>query len=478
MAWLTRSFLTLGAALLLSAPAMDAAAQELRSFKSAQPVLGWAKSLGENDKLVDEIDGISVDNNGNTILSGIFKNKLAWNGKTYASRGEGDVFLTSIAPNGKVNWTRHIGGSGDDNTFDTTTDRAGNIYISGWFNGTVDFGGQSVTSRGGSDMFLAKYTPAGGLTWVKGIGGKDEDGGNEISVLDNGEIAVSAMTNGQFEVDGKTYPFGGGQRDAFLIRMSPSGAVKTVTHFGGPGMERIRAVAMAPSGDTYLGFTYRGVMDTQGFKLKSRGKWDGAAARVDNSGKVLWLLPVGSKGDDNVRGIGVGPGGEVYASGVIGGAGVLFGRKVPALGRKGDDYVVRLSPSGKMKFIVSLAGPGNSIGPELQADRRGVLLSALHDGPLTIRNGKKVIAQLDPPSGLPTSYVVAFDTSGNLRFKYSPSPRAGKSGAFGDVLSVSRNGKYLVQALRYRGNLRIGKTEMSTPAKMDSAVVFLKMNGS
>ncbi len=475
---LVASFGLLAAALVPTLFGSTVSAGEVSAYQGRGPTLAWAMSVGEIDADMDEVDGISVDDSGNVIISGIFRGRMAIGGKTMKSRGKGDIFLASISPTGRTNWSMQIGGRGDDNTFDLTTDKAGNIYASGWYTGSVDFGGKSVTSRGGTDQFVAKYTSAGKLVWVKSLGGRDNDGGNEISVLDNGEIAVSAISDGSFQAGGQTFRHGGGKRDAFVVRMSADGEVRWVTPFNGPGTERIRALAMAPSGDVYLGFQYRGSISAQGQKVTARGGWDGAAARLNSSGKLMWLKPVGSKGEDNVRGIGVGPDGSVYASGIIGGAGILIDRKVPDLEGKGADYVVRLSRDGKPQVILSLAGPGKSTGPELQADRRGVLISAVRDGALTIRRGKKVIAQVPAPGKQPTSYVIAFDADGDLRFIYSPTPSSKRSGALGDVLSVSRNGLYLAQALRYRGSLRAGGASFSTPSKKDSALVFLRMNGS
>ncbi len=479
MAGFARALSALGGFVLAVTAVSVAVAGELTSHGARKPSVAWAMSVGEIDKQVDEIDGIAVDNAGNAILSGIFKNKLTIGSETYTSRGRGDLFLTSIAANGKINWSHHFGGSGDDNTFDLTTDSAGNIYMSGWFAAKVDFGGQTMTSKGGQDAFVAKYASNGKLIWVRAFGGSDSEGSNEISVLDNGEIAVSVLTNGTFQAEGKSYRFGGGGRDSFLIRLSPAGRIRTVTHVNGTGFERIRAVSMAPSGDIYLGFTFKGQLALQGKTLTSRGDWDGAAARLDKNGNVVWLSQVGSsKGEDNVRGIAVAPDGKIYASGAISGAGILFDRKIGALGGKRDDFVVRLSPEGKVLVALTISGPGHSIGPELQADSRGVIASALIDGKVTIRRDGKVIATVSSPSGPPTSYAAAFDPGGNLRFIYSPSPIGRRSGAFGDTLAISRNGKYLVQSLRYRGQLSIAGTRMSTPAKMDSAVIFMNLNGS
>src|ERR1035438_10014267 len=43
-------------------------------------------------------------------------------------------------------------------------DTSGNCYVTGWFDGTNNFGGITLTNKsvGGSDIFVAKYNATGG----------------------------------------------------------------------------------------------------------------------------------------------------------------------------------------------------------------------------------------------------------------------------------------------------------------------------
>lgn len=467
--------------LLVTAPLLSPAPAlaQMKTFKAARGAfeIVWSAPLGEVDVDPDEIDGISVDPDGNTIVSGVFRNRIRIGDQNYLSRGEGDIFLASYSAAGAVNWSKHIGGTGDDNTYDLTTDGAGNIYASGWFSESVDFGGTVLRSKGSVDMFVAKYAPDGRLTWAKSFGGVGGDGGNEIAVLANGEIAVSAISESDFEVEGRKFSHGGGARDSYLIRMHPDGRVVWVRPMIGPGAERIRAVAMNDAGDIFVGLQYTGELNTGGKRLKSFGRWDGAIVKLSSAGEVVWLLPVGGRGTDNVRGLAAGPNGSVYASGVIHGSVFMINRKIPALGRKGEDFLLRISAGGKPEWVVSMAGPGRAAGAEMQSDQRGVIVSGVIEGEVTIRRNAEKLDVLRSHTGLPTSYLAAFTDRGEPRFIYMAEPLGAKAGALGDVLSVSRDGRYLAQALRFRSKVRVGETEMSTPSERDSAVVFFRLNG-
>lgn len=459
------------------AAGLPVAADVIQTFPGSRgtPQVIWGIPVGENDVAEDEVDGISIDPAGNTIISGVFRGSLVMGGTQFDARGPGDVFVASIAPTGGLRWVRHYGGTGDDNTFDLTTDRAGNIYLSGWFANTISFGDVTLQSAGLQDMFLVKLDSEGRTLWARRFGGAGGDGGNEVSVLPNGEIAVVAISDGDFVADGRTWPYGGGERDSYAMRLSPDGAVRWVTAFNGPCTERIRGIDMNEAGEVFVGFQYRGSLSSGGRTLQSQGGWDGAIAKLDANGNPVWMFPVGGAELDNVRGVAAGPGGSVYIAGEFSGPAVMIDREVPSIGGRGDEYLARLDRNGGLMWIVSFGGPGLGTGAEIVADPRGVIVSSLADRQVTVRLNRDVIGTLDPAS--PTSYVAGFTPEGAPRFLHMASPAGRGSGALGDVLAVSPDGRFLAQGLRFRGTITAGGRQMTTPSQKDSAVVFFQLNG-
>jgi PKD repeat protein len=76
-------------------------------------------------------------------------------------------------------------------------DTNANCYVTGWFDGTNNFGGITLTNHstgGGSDIFVAKYNSSGTLQWVQPAG---QSAGNV-----NYGRAVGADTNGNIYVTG------------------------------------------------------------------------------------------------------------------------------------------------------------------------------------------------------------------------------------------------------------------------------------
>ncbi len=94
------------------------------------------------------------------------------------------------------------GGGGDETITDAAVDGAGNIYVVGFFEKTVDFDpGPGVENRTATtdraDSFVAKYTSAGDLAWVDVIRASNESGNRNnsdflrVAVTDAGDVFVS-----------------------------------------------------------------------------------------------------------------------------------------------------------------------------------------------------------------------------------------------------------------------------------------------
>lgn len=437
------------------------------------PEVSWGTVVGGTGPEPDEIDGIAIDRAGNTGISGVFRGNVRIGSRMLTSRGQGDIFLASFSPLGQVRWVRQIGGTGDDNTYDLRTDGKGNLIASGWFSGRIDFGGISLESAGSVDMFVAKFNRAGALRWARAFGGPQGDGGNELDVLDNGEIAVAGISEGHFRAGGITYPFGGGGRDSYLLRIGAGGSLRWVRPFNGPGTERIRAVAMNPAGTVFLGFQYRGVVSSGIQTLTGAGGWDGALAAVSAEGGPLWIKRAGGPGTDNVRGTAAGPDGSVYASGQFTGQSQVLGVNLTDDGA-GDDFLMRLSADGAPLWTVTIGGPGAGVGGEIRSRDSGVMVSSLINGQQTI-NGPGQMLPLNF-TGIQSTYLAGFSKEGKAAFAYLPDPVGGLSGAApGGALAASPNGLDLAVSIRMRGQLALdGKTTL-TSATSDSAVIRLAL---
>ncbi len=138
----------------------------------------WARSAGSSGTGssggYDYATHVAADDRGGCLVTGWFQGAARFGPVQLASRGGRDVFLAKYSPEGEVLWAIREGGPLDDQGSTVLIDRDGNHYCAGFFRGTASFGQHEVTSIGESEIFVAKYDLNGTLVWLRQMGGDGE----------------------------------------------------------------------------------------------------------------------------------------------------------------------------------------------------------------------------------------------------------------------------------------------------------------
>ena len=87
------------------------------------------------------------------------------------------LFLVPLfisAQSQKLQWAERIGGNFGDEAHAIAIDKSGNVYVTGYFQGTCDFdpgfGTFNLSSSGGYDIFISKTDSSGNFLWAKRMG--------------------------------------------------------------------------------------------------------------------------------------------------------------------------------------------------------------------------------------------------------------------------------------------------------------------
>lgn len=132
---------------------------------------------------------IEVDKNENVYVSGAVNGTVKFGTIVKQAEGE-DPFVAKLDKNGNFQWVQTIIGS-YLNAEDLSLDGKGNVYLTGDFSRETTFGTISKTSAGSYDIFVAKYDPSGNTQWVKTVGGRFSDSGKGIASDVKGNIYVT-----------------------------------------------------------------------------------------------------------------------------------------------------------------------------------------------------------------------------------------------------------------------------------------------
>ena len=152
----------------------------------------WTRQLGT--PYSDESCGVAADVFDNVFISGYTRGNL--DGQT--SAGNSDAFVSKYDTSGSLMWTRQLGSVRYDSSNGVAADAFGNVFISGHTGGSLD--GQ--TSAGGQDAFVAKYDSSGSLMWTRQLGTSNSDDSYEVAADVAGNIFISGATHGS--LDGQT----------------------------------------------------------------------------------------------------------------------------------------------------------------------------------------------------------------------------------------------------------------------------------
>lgn len=151
----------------------------------------WTKQFKGTGQ-ANPIDVIQ-DENGNYYVYGNFNGEIKIDTVTVNAIAFTDIFLAKFNGNGQLQWFKTIAGSGTESAYGIKLSKDKNyIYLSGVFNNTLSFWGQTeILNNGGNDIYLTKIDLAGNVIWAKNIAyGPTHQMGGYFDIDNNGNIIM------------------------------------------------------------------------------------------------------------------------------------------------------------------------------------------------------------------------------------------------------------------------------------------------
>lgn len=188
----------------------------------AQPQLITSTYLG--GAAADSVRRVAMDGSGNIYVAGITRSgDFPTTASAFQRQLQGgfDVFVTKLAPNGKtILYSTLLGGSKDDEVLGLAIGGDGSVYLTGRTQ-SPDFPqqGPSEPYAGGEfDAFLVKLNPSGSqIAFSRLLGGSGTDAGHSIALLSNGRVTVGGATNStNFPIQDAIQGERGGGTDGFV----------------------------------------------------------------------------------------------------------------------------------------------------------------------------------------------------------------------------------------------------------------------
>jgi Beta-propeller repeat len=334
----------------------------------------WSKRFGDGGSQVGY--AVSTDGAGNVVVTGAFSGTVDFGNGPLVSSGGDDVFVAKLDPSGGPIWSRRFGDLKGQSAIGVAIDGSDSVLVTGYFSGTLDFGGGPLLATGTGDIFAAKLDASGNHVWSKRFGGGTDQHGSDIAVDSLG----NAVLTGYFF--GGAVDFGGGpltnagSADAFLAKLDASGGHVWSKHFGDSGTQVGTSVAVAGTGNVVVTGYFNNTADFGGGPLVSSGGADLFVAKLDASGNYAWSKRFGDVADQNAINSAVDTGGNVLLVGAFSGLVDFGGGWLPSAGGT-DVFLAKLDASGEHVWSRRVGDSTDSqVGTSVAADSAGNMLAA------------------------------------------------------------------------------------------------------
>lgn len=214
----------------------------------------WAKSFSTS--LGVECAAVTADQEGNILLTGVYRSKISFGGGDHTAEGD-RFYVLKMSRDGALVWSRGTNSGNNQIPAAIATDAAGNVFVGGSFSGLVNLGsGDISTMEGTTDMFLQKLNSAGTPQWGRSYASPDQDSLLAIEVDSAGDLVIAGDTFGPITFE-QTHeqplptpdldPMSPGKpaRDAVLARLRGADGEPIASRtFKGTGDDSLNALAI------------------------------------------------------------------------------------------------------------------------------------------------------------------------------------------------------------------------------------------
>ena len=263
-----------------------------------------------------------------------------------------------------VQWQKALGGTGYESAGCIIPTVDGQYLVVG---STESSDGDVPTAYGYSDCWISKLDTSGNMVWSRTLGGSYGDYGiNVRQTPDSGFIMVGYTSSSDGDLTGNY-----GKTDAWVVRLSDTGAIEWQRHFGGSDFDVALSVDLTLDGGYVVaGWTKSNDGDISG----SHGNEDAWVIRLDGSGSPMWMKVFGGTLADHGTAIRQRPDSSYILSGFARSSDGDMSFNHGAY----DIWVAGLSPEGNLIWQRSYGGSGNDLNGDHSAT--GALVAASGGG--------------------------------------------------------------------------------------------------
>lgn len=251
---------------------------------SSDGAIQWQKVLGGATGC-DFANAVLSTPDGGYIIAG---HTDSHDGDVTFSPGERDVWIVKLSSSGAIQWQKAIGGAKSDYAYSFEPTPDGGYIVAGY---TYSNNGDVTGNHGDADAWIVKLNSSGAIQWQKSLGGANEEIARSIQLTADGGYIVAGSTKSN---DGDVSGNHGGQ-DAWVLKLSSSGAIQWQRSLGGTNDEIARSIHSAADG----GYIVTGsAVSNNGDVNGNHGGQDAWIVKLSSNGSFQWQKSLGGSAND------------------------------------------------------------------------------------------------------------------------------------------------------------------------------------
>ncbi len=433
----------------------------------------FAKSATGNQ--LDEGNGIAVDLNGNTYITGQFESATLNFGTVSitnnSTSGDEDAFVAKFDPMGSCVWAKSIGGADREYGSAIAVDAGGNVFVTGYYESTsFIIGGTTLNNTGDKDGFVIKLDNAGNVLWAKGIGGTYDDECTGISCDAAGNAYIIGFTWSTTVSFGTTSITSHGDVDVFTAKYNASGDVDWAKAIGGSGDDRGRCIVADAAGNHFITGGYESTSIDFGLSTLTNTetyKNYMFLAKYDNTGCNLWAKSAFSAGArTSGAGVSIDQSGNCYVGGTFDGTTATFGSYSITNAKPGGSnaFIAKYNASGVEQWASNpISGPEGNQAYCITTDNDGYsYISGWFTSP-TVTFGGIV---LNSDAFADNIFLARYNPTGQVTHAYV-FKGTGASGGYGNAICNDSNGNVFLTGYFEGSNMIFGPTTLTNTGSYD-----------
>ncbi len=270
----------------------------------------WHWAVRAGGEFNESIQDVAVDNvnYGDFYITGFFENVAVFGSTNLVSAGLKDVFVAKLTNSGQWLWASRGGGTDIDIAECIKVSNTGIIYVAGRFYGDAQFGAGIIHNYGYSDVFLAKMDASGSWIWPTQLCGYNDEVCTGLALDAAGNIYITGYFSGTVGIGNVHLTSLGDYTDVFVFAFDTWANPLWAQRGGSADGELPAGIEFDGAGNMYVAGVFFGTTAFGQYTAASNGGYDIFVAKLNrfvpipqvnisvSGGALSWTAVAGASG--------------------------------------------------------------------------------------------------------------------------------------------------------------------------------------